>query len=381
MPLWKFSAKHFRQALTRLIGVVGAANLNNVIGPATAKRSQAREVAAEIARCWQQLPDKWLFLAMLGVWVALFHFLGNSTFGYIPTASVFHWMFNAYVSSPTVGVRPSPFESPFLWLERVMEGMSNSDDGHGLLVPLVVVVLLYLKRDKLLKSVTGTWWPALILVVGGLVLHIFGYLIQQTRVSIVAMFIGVYGLMGLVWGRGWLRESFFPFVLFAFCVPLGSLAGPISFPLRIIVTKIVTTLSRTLLGINVIREGTRIFTQDRTFEYEIAPACSGIRSLIAIFAISTIYAFLGFRKGWKRVVIIASTVPLAVLGNVFRMMTIVFAAEAFGQEWGNYVHYGGPFGILSLLPYVPAIAGLMFLGCLLREPVVAKSESEQGAGR
>ena len=35
------------------------------------------------------------------------------------------------------------------------------------------------------------------------------------------MFAGVYGLMGLAWGREWLRDSFFPFCLFAFCVPLG----------------------------------------------------------------------------------------------------------------------------------------------------------------
>lgn len=344
------------------------ANPNNMMGASCAQRVGLRQVAREIARCWQALPNKGVFFGLLAAWLALFHFLGNSTFGYIPTASVFHWMFNAYVSAPTVGMRPSPLESPFLWLQRVMEGMSNSDDGHGLIVPLVVLVLFYLKRDKLLSSVTGTWWPGLVLVAGALALHVLGYLVQQTRISVVAMFIGAYGLMGLVWGKGWLRESFFPYVLFVFCVPLGSLAGPVSFPLRIVVTKIVTALSRSLLGINVIREGTRIFTPDRTFEYEIAPACSGIRSLIAIFAISTIYAFLGFKKGWKRVVIIASTVPLAVFGNVFRMMTIVFAAEAFGQEWGNYVHYGGPLGVLSLLPYVPAIAGLMLLGYWLREP-------------
>ncbi|MCX7721535.1 MAG: exosortase/archaeosortase family protein [Verrucomicrobiae bacterium] len=347
---------------------------------ARAKGSLASEVVGELRRCWRQLPDKGMFFALLAAWLALFHFLGNSTFGYIPTASVFHWMFNAYVSSPTVvGERPSPLESPFLWLQRVSEGMSSSDDGHGLLVPFVVLVLFYLKRDELLRAVTGIWLPALFIIAAALALHMVGYMIQQTRVSIVAMFIGVYGLMGLVWGKGLMRASFFPFVLFAFCIPLGSLAGPISFPLRLVVSQIVTVLSRSLLGIDVIREGTRIFTPDRTFEYEIAPACSGIRSLVAILAVSTIYAFLGFRSGWRRALIIASTVPLAVVSNVFRMMTIVFAAEAFGQEWGNYVHYGGPFGILSLLPYVPAILGLMLLGHLLKESMPASEKPKQGA--
>jgi exosortase/archaeosortase family protein len=62
-----------------------------------------------------------------------------------------------------------------------------------------------------------------------------------------------------------------------------------------------------------------------------------------------------------------SAVPLAVIGNTLRMLTIVIAAEIWGQEGGNYVHEGGPFGILSLLPYVAAFGGLMLLGHWLRE--------------
>jgi exosortase/archaeosortase family protein len=104
------------------------------------------------------------------------------------------------------------------------------------------------------------------------------------------------------------------------------------------------------------------------FQYEVAAACSGMRSLIATIAIGVIYAMVSFRSWWRRILLMASTVPLAVLGNVVRMLTIVIAADLGGQEWGNAVHDGGPGGIWSLLPYVPAFGGLMFLGSLLREP-------------
>jgi hypothetical protein len=57
-----------------------------------------------------------------------------------------------------------------------------------------------------------------------------------------------------------------------------------------------------------------------------------------------------------------------VAGNVLRMMSIVFAAEMGGQDWGNAVHEGGPMGIYSLLPYLPVFAGVMLLGQWLREP-------------
>ena len=64
---------------------------------------------------------------------------------------------------------------------------------------------------------------------------------------------------------------------------------------------------------------------------------------------------------------VASAFPLAILGNLARMLAIVIASEIWGQEGGNYVHEGGPFGIISLLPYIPAFFGLALMGNWLRE--------------
>jgi len=80
-----------------------------------------------------------------------------------------------------------------------------------------------------------------------------------------------------------------------------------------------------------------------------------------------IYAFVSFPKWWKRLVLIASAFPLAVIGNLVRMLTIIIAAEIGGQNWGNYLHEGGPGGVFSLMPYVPAFAGLLLIGHWLRE--------------
>jgi exosortase len=296
-----------------------------------------QDFSAEFVRCWKQLPNKGLFWGLLSAWLVLFQVLGSSTMGYVVTPSLFGWMLNAY-------------------------GKVGSGDSHGALIPLVVLVLLWWKRKELLRLPNAAWWPGLLVLAFALGLHVCGYLVQEARVSIVALFVGIYGIMGISWGRPWLRATFFPFVLFAFCVPIGSLTEQISFPLRLLVTKIVTTICPALLGIEVNRVGTHLFSPDGKFEYEIAAACSGIRSLIATVAIAVIYGFLSFPSWWKRLLLVLSAFPLAVLGNVFRMLTIVIAAEIGGQEAGSYVHEGGPLGILSLLPYVPAIGGLLLLG-------------------
>jgi len=293
-------------------------------------------------KTWAPAPNKGFFLLLLAAWLALFQFLGNSTFGYVDTASIFRWMCVAYN-----GTSPA------------------ADDGHGNLIPFVVLGLFWWKRKELLAQPAEVWWPGLLLLVLALGMHVFGYLVQQPRISILALFTGIYGLMGLAWGRRWLRASFFPFFLFLFAVPVGSLTDSVTFPLRLLVSKLVAGICHHVLAIDVISDGTRLLKMPWQYEYEVAAACSGIRSLVAIAAVAIIYAFLAFRSRWKRALLIVAAVPLAVIGNTFRMMTIVIAAELRGQEAGARVHES-PFW--SLLPYIPAIIGLMLIGRWLETP-------------
>jgi len=296
----------------------------------------ADSLADEIRACWRLLPNKGLFFGLAAVWFLLFQFLGNSSFGYIPSPSLFNWMYVAYTRESVV-----------------------ADDGHGVFIPFLVLGLMWLKRGELLSQPTRTWWPALVLVAAGLVAHLAGFVVQQQRLSIIGLFTGLYGLMGVVWGPRWLRASLFPYFLLVFMVPLGSLTEPVTFPLRIVVSWIVEHLFSGVFGIGVIRQGTELLNSLGTYQYEVAAACSGMRSLISIFLISVSYAFLVFQSPWKRLVMIAASLPLAVIGNVVRLGSIVAAGELSGQSAGNYVHEN-PF--FSVLPYIPAFLGMMYIG-------------------
>jgi len=295
----------------------------------------------EFAACWQKLPNKACFFIPLVAWLLLFQFYGNATFGYIDTASLLYWMKFTYTNP-----------------------MAHGEDGHGLYVPFVVLALFWWKRKQLMEVPMRLWWPGVILLVGALFLHILGYMVQQPRLSIVALFAGIYALMGMTWGPSWLRASFFPFFLFVFCIPITSIGEPITVPLRLMVTKLVAGFCHHVLGINVIREGNFLFNASHTYSYEVAAACSGLQSLIAIFALATVYAFIFMQTGWKRALMIASALPLAIIANVVRLMDIILAAELFGQKGGDFVHNNGA---LNMVPYLPAIIGLMLLGRWLQE--------------
>jgi exosortase len=298
---------------------------------------------ADTVACWRRLPNKIFFFALLAAWLLLFQFWGNSILGYVHTSSLFAWLDEAYNST-----------------------MSVEDAGHGNFIPFLVVGVFWWKRQELLALPLQVWWPAILLLAAALGLHLTGYVVQQPLLSVVALFAGIYALMGLAWGRAWLRHSAYPFFLFVFSIPLASHLNFILFPLRLLVCWLVEMTSH-LLGIGVIRHGTQLTDPSGAYGYDVAAACGGMRSLVAIFLLATIYGFAMFRTPGKRFFLVALALPFAVLGNMLRLMLIILAADLGGQAWGNYIHEGGPLGIISLLPYVPGIFGLIYAGRWLEQ--------------
>jgi exosortase len=142
------------------------------------------------------------------------------------------------------------------------------------------------------------------------------------------------------------------------------LAETLTFPLRMIATNATSTLAGTVFGINVIHKGTLIYDPSGAFQYEVAAACGGLRSLTAVLALCTIYGFTTFQGTAKRLILVLAAFPLAVIGNVTRLLMVIMVSEAFGKKVGMQVHDNTWF---SLMPYIPPIIGIMLLGHFLRE--------------
>jgi len=311
-----------------------------MLNESATERTGFEQFRREFAEGWRQLPYKGSFLLLLASWLALFQFLGNSTLGYVNTPSLFGWL-NWVLSK-------------------------KDDDQHGPWILVGVLAILWWKRRTLLELPKRNWWPGLVVIFAAILIHAVGYTVfQQTRISVVGFFVGIYGIIGLVWGPKMLRETFFPFFLFSFCLPLGGTLGDsMTLPLRMLATKITTTWCHVVFGINVIQDGVRMFDANHTYTYEVAAACSGIRSLTATLILALVYAFMMFKSPWRRLVMVAATIPLAVAANVVRLTTIILASETFGQSAGNYVHESW---WTSLAPYIPMIGGILLIGRWLRE--------------
>jgi exosortase len=304
----------------------------------------AKDFFREFPNAWNSIPNKGLFVSLLTVWMLLFEFAGTSIFGY--DSSLYFNMELAYYVS--------------------------ADNVHGFVLPLLVLAMFWWKRTELSNLKARTWLPGMFLILAALGLHVIGYVVQQPRISMMALFFGLYAIIGLVWGPDILRASFFPMCLFAFGIPIAQFGETVTFPLRLLATHVSTFVAGDILGINILQRGTQIIDLNGHFQFEVAAACSGIRSMTAILALCTIYGFMNLKGLGRKLIMVFSAFPLAILGNVLRLVGLIIISEAFGQKKGEYFHDSTFF---SLLPYIPTILGILILGHFLKPKETAPEYS------
>ena len=255
---------------------------------------------------------------------AVFQFFGNATHGYIDTASMFYWW-------------------GFQWLNP------TSETEHGWLILALSVWLLWrnLRNDDQCAARREEIGRALCAMAAGLALNAAGFVAQQTRVSIAGFLIFTWGVLALAGGRRWARAAAFPLGFMLFAVPVNVL-DTAGFWLRMWVVDSSATLAH-VAGIEVVRSGTQLLGPDGRYQYDVAAACSGVRSLTALAALSLLIGYLNFRSVWRRALPLLLCLPLTYFGNVARIASIIFSAQLWGPVWGERAHMAMGYGVFLIV--------------------------------
>ena len=181
----------------------------------------------------------------------------------------------------------------------------------------------------------------------GLLLHAMGFVAQQPRISIVALLFYAWGVLVLAGGSRWGRAAAFPVAFMVFAIPVNAL-DTVGFWLRMWVVDAGARIAHAV-GIGVVRSGTQLLAPDGRYQYDVVAACSGVRSLMALAALSLFIGYIWFRPGWLRGAVLLLSLPLVYLGNVLRISSIIVAAQWGGQAWGDRVHDVMGFGVFVVV--------------------------------
>jgi len=203
--------------------------------------------------------------------------------------------------------------------------------SHGVLVPFVTAYLIWQKKDALsrLTPTRSSWGIALI--ASGILLYILSSIFRVYFTSGFSLLLVLFGLVLHFYGPVITREIAFPlgFLFFMFPLPLVLVVG-LSFKMKLFAATIAANVLKGM-GIYAQQEGSIIIM--RTAYVIVDDVCSGLRSLISLMALGSIFAY--WLKGHiiKRVFVFFMTVPIAVVTNVFRIVVICLVAEIWGPQY------------------------------------------------
>lgn len=220
--------------------------------------------------------------------------------------------------------------SVLAWLVRQWR-IPGSQAGHGALVVLISAWLIWQSRHRLRRAASSPCWPALIAILLGYVMTWVGMRTQQPRLGVLALILLSAAVPAALYGRKVGGLLLFPTSYLVWAVPMGFLVNA-TLPLRLIASTASTALLNGI-GISVVRNGTSIMsTTPGKMAIDVASACSGLQAIIALLALTIVYAYLAHRRFWARGLIIIAAVPLAIVGNVARILTVAIVALTWGQE-------------------------------------------------
>ena len=246
-----------------------------------------------------------------------------------------------------------------IWLGS--KWFNDPDYSHGPLIPMISIYIGWLKKDKLSRiKDQDNFLLGISLVLVAIIIQIASIRAQLNITSSYSFIILIYGLIIVYYGKETARELLFPILYLIFMVPflrvffINRISNILKLLSAFISAKIIY-----LLGIPVYREGVTLTFS--TGSIEVADPCSGIRSILSLLALGTVFAYFTESSVLKKIVLVISAIPLAVLGNLVRILFIGIMTSKGINAAEGFIHT-----LSGILVFLIALLGLVWLRHLLK---------------
>lgn len=246
---------------------------------------------------------------------------------------------------------------------------------HCALVPFMVGFLVWHKRRELATTPVRPSLLGLIPCVFGFVFFWVSYRLDDVYFAFISIQTLTFGAIVFFLGWRWMRALMFPWLFLVFAWPLFFLDNLIAFPLRMVMSNLSTAMLN-LVGMNAVQVGTAIQSaadpqlgvpMGRAFQVDVADPCSGMRSLFALIMVSALYGFFTMQSWWKHLLLVAAAVPLAIIGNLARILMLTIGILVFGDtiaigtlDKPSFFHMFSGFFV-----FIVALGGMLFIAAIL----------------
>lgn len=247
---------------------------------------------------------------------------------------------------------------PILY-STAIQWFDDPDYSHGFLVPFIAAYFAWERRHQVFATSPRPDHLGIVVIGVGLSILLAGILGAELYLQRVSLLLVLAGGVLLILGREALTVLLFPIGFLIFMIPLPAIVvNAIAFPLQVFAAK-TATYCLDNFGIPVLREGNVIVLAST--KLEVAEACSGIRSLQALMALGTVFAYFSQAVLWKRWVLVGLSIPIAIAANAVR----VSGTGVLAHYWGPEVAQGFYHTFEGWVVFLVAVVFLVLAGFVL----------------
>lgn len=216
-------------------------------------------------------------------------------------------------------------------LHMLLQAWLEDDNySHGPFIPLISGYLIWLRWGRLQTADRrGAWW-GLPIIATGLLLYAVGQFSAMHAAVHGSLWLVLIGLVISVVGLAGTALLAFPLFYLLAAIPLPEfLHYELSSRLQLLSSALGVGCLQ-LIGIMAYREGNVIDLGP--IQLQVVEACSGLRYLFPLTALTLLVAYLYRESLWKRVLLVLSSIPISILLNGFRIGTIGLLVETYGKS-------------------------------------------------
>jgi exosortase len=233
----------------------------------------------------------------------------------------------------------------------------NAYMEHGILVIPAVAYMAWDKREVLRKIPRQPSAAGVMLLLWGALQAVLGIAAQWVWVARMAFLISLVGWIAALYGWRMVRQLVYPLcTLILMIAPPTFIFERLTLSLQLLASRL-GEVCLEALGFSVLREGNIL--EMVGIKLSVEEACSGIRSLVAIFFMCVLYNYF-FVPSWSmRAVLLAMAIPVAILGNAVRIVATGIASQYNPALVQGAAHEA--FGYVSVAAAALGVIGLHLL--------------------